>query len=95
MRKRNPFFRMVVILAAIFLNVAALQADDNRKININVASVEELVQLKGIGPKKAAMIIDFRETNGPFRLPEDIMKVPGIGPKTFEFNKERIEVKVD
>jgi competence protein ComEA len=86
---------MVVILAAIFLNVAALQADDNRKININVASVEELVQLKGIGPKKAAMIIDFRETNGPFRLPEEIMKVPGIGPKTFEFNKERIEVKVD
>ena len=95
MRKRNPFSPMVVILVAIFLNVVALQADDNFKINVNAASVEELIQLKGIGPKKAEMIINFRETNGPFQKPEDIIKVPGIGPKTFEANRDRIVVKTD
>ena len=43
--------------------------------------------------KKAAVIIEFRETNGPFKLPEDFLKVPGIGPKTFEANKNRIAVE--
>ena len=83
---------MVLILVAICLNLAGVLADDNAKININAASAEELVQLKGIGPKKAAVIIKFREANGPFRVPADLTKVPGIGPKTFEANKERIVV---
>ena len=63
------------------------------KININTALDEELVQLKGIGKKKAARIIEFREANGPFKRPEDLIKVPGIGPKTFENNKHRISVE--
>ncbi|MGD9050861.1 MAG: ComEA family DNA-binding protein [Desulfobacterales bacterium] len=95
MRKRKRFFHMVLILVSICLNVSALKADDNIKININTASAEELIQLKGIGPKKAAAVVNFRETNGPFRMPEDLTKVPGIGPKTFEANAERIVVKSD
>ncbi|MBW2490896.1 MAG: ComEA family DNA-binding protein [Deltaproteobacteria bacterium] len=95
MRRGKLFFQMAVILVAICLNLSVLQADDNTKININAASTEELDQLKGIGPKKAAAIVEFRETNGPFRIPEDLIKVPGIGPKTFEANKERIVVKSD
>lgn len=95
MQKRSPFFQMIIILISICLNMSVLQAEDNIKININAASVEELVQLKGIGPKKAAKIVEFRETNGPFRTPEDLIKVPGVGPKTFEANKERIVVKTD
>ena len=93
MRQRKPFLQMVVILVSICLNMSALQADDNIQVNINAASAEELIQLKGVGPKKAAKIVKFRETNGPFRIPEDLLKVPGIGPKTFEANKERIVVK--
>ena len=92
MRKGKAFFQMILILVAICLNLSGLLADDNTKININAASVEELVQLKGIGPKKAAAIVKFRETNGPFRLPADLIKVPGIGPKTYEANKKRIRV---
>ena len=68
-------------------------AEDLPKININTASADKLVQLKGVGTKKAAVIIEYRETNGPFKLPEDLLKVPGIGPKTFETNKERIAVE--
>jgi competence protein ComEA len=62
-------------------------------ININTASVEELTKLKGIGPKYAQRIIDYREKVAPFSLPEDIMKVQGIGLKIFEANKDLIAVK--
>jgi len=51
------------------------------------------MQLKRIGPKYAERIIEYREKNGPFKTPEDIMKVKGIGPKTFELNKDMITVK--
>jgi len=42
---------------------------------------------------KAQAIIDWREENGSFETIEDIMKVKGIGAKTFEKNKDRLTVK--
>lgn len=62
------------------------------KININSASVAELETLSGIGDTRAADIIKYREENGNFSRIEDIMKVSGIGEKTFEEIKERITV---
>ena len=62
------------------------------KININAASQEELMQLPDIGEKRAADIIIYRDENGVFGHIEDIMKVSGIGEKTFEEIKERITV---
>jgi len=70
-----------------------LSAKEIKKININEASVVELTQLKRIGPKIAQRIVEYRENYGPFELPEDIMKVKGIGPKTFKLNKDRIIVE--
>ena len=54
--------------------------------------MEELISLSGIGEGRAADIIQFREENGVFEQIEDIMKVSGIGEKTFEEIKERITV---
>ncbi len=65
---------------------------EETKININRATAEEIAQLKGIGPSYAERIIAYRETNGPFKSPEEITKVKGIGTKTFEANKGRITV---
>ncbi|MBW2581504.1 MAG: helix-hairpin-helix domain-containing protein [Deltaproteobacteria bacterium] len=60
------------------------------KVNINKASVDELSTLKRVGPAYAQRIVDYRKQNGPFEKPEDIMKVRGIGIKTFEANKNFI-----
>ncbi|HSL46518.1 MAG TPA: ComEA family DNA-binding protein [Anaerolineales bacterium] len=61
-------------------------------ININIASVSELDTLPGIGPSLAQRIIDYREQNGPFISPEDVINVPGIGPGNYERFKDQITV---
>ena len=70
--------------------VSLMAAD---KINLNTATLEELMTLERIGPKYAQRIIDYRDTNGPFDKIEDLMKVKGIGPKTFDANKDLITVE--
>lgn len=93
MQKFKFRFLGAILVVLIFGLFAASWAEDTPKININTALDDELVQLKGIGEKKAARIIEFRETNGLFKRPEDLVKVPGIGAKTFEANKHRISVE--
>ena len=88
---------LVLMVVVVFLaGVISLYAGETEKININTASAEELTRLKGIGPSHAAKIVAYREENGPFKTPEDVIKVPGIGQKTFDNNAELILVeKVD
>jgi competence protein ComEA len=62
------------------------------KIDINKATMEELHSLTGIGHTKAVAIMEYRKKH-PFKKIEDIMKVKGIGKKTFERIKDEIEVK--
>lgn len=93
MPKMRFWVSLVTIVVLICSWVPASWAEDTKEININTALADELVKLKGIGEKKAETIIEFRESNGPFKMPEDLMKVPGIGPKTFEANKTRIVVE--
>jgi competence protein ComEA len=60
------------------------QPDTGAKVNINTSAPAALEALPGIGPALAQRIIDYREENGPFSRPEDVMNVSGIGPATFE-----------
>ena len=89
--KRILVLLVVVILVMSMVPVAL--SDVGKKININTATVEELVALKGIGPKYAERIVQYREANGPFVKVEDIIMVQGIGPKTLEANRDMITVK--
>jgi competence protein ComEA len=69
-------------------------ADGNeKKVNINTATTEELQTLSGIGPAKASAIIAYREENGPFQKIEDLLNVSGIGDASLEKIKEQITVK--
>ncbi|MDP2210268.1 MAG: ComEA family DNA-binding protein [Candidatus Aquicultor sp.] len=63
------------------------------KININLASAEQLDFLSGVGEVTAKKIIDHRTKNGPFRRVEDIMQIDGIGQKKFEKLKDEISVE--
>jgi len=85
----------VAVCVAVLVSLASAMngySEQAVKININTASAEELTQLKGIGASHAARIIAFRTENGPFKRPEDLVKVPRVGQKTFEKNKDLILV---
>lgn len=93
----TAFTRKTALVLAVLLtivlagSVGSLWAADT--VNINTATVEELTQLDRVGTKYAERIVAYREANGPFKKPEDILDVQGIGPKTWEVNKDRIVVK--
>ena len=59
-------------------------------VNINTATKEELMKLNGVGEAKAALIINFRETNGGFKNINDLMKIKGIKQKFFDKIKDSI-----
>lgn len=62
-------------------------------VNINTADAAALAEaLNGVGPITSKEIVSYREENGSFSSPEELMKVNGIGPKTFEDNKADILV---
>ena len=63
------------------------------KVNINTAGVKELTTLDGIRPKVAERIVTYREAHGPFKKPEDLRKVEGVGKAVFERNRERVVTK--
>jgi len=52
-------------------------------VNLNAATPAELEELPGVGPSKAEAIVAFRKARGGFKKVEDLMKVRGIGRKTF------------
>lgn len=62
---------------------ADAQSSSGAVININRATVAELEKLPGVGPSTAKAIIDYRNANGPFASPEDLLNVKGIGPAKF------------
>lgn len=62
------------------------------KININTASKEELMTLRGIGEARAEDIIRYRQQRGGFGSIEDIMKVSGIKDAAFQKIKDDITV---
>ena len=63
---------------------------ENKKISINNASLEELDTLPGIGIKTAEKIIAYRQSHGGFKTLEEIQNVSGIKEKTFAKLKDLI-----
>ena len=58
--------------------------DVEKKVNLNTASVQELIELPGIGEVLAARIVAYREENGPFQSLDALKQVSGIGDKLVE-----------
>jgi competence ComEA-like helix-hairpin-helix protein len=89
----NRLFILVIILAAAaIIGIAAWRwFHDPAKmiINVNTATIEELQYLPEVGPAIAKEIVAHR----PYASPEELLKVKGIGPKTFEKMKPRVKVE--
>lgn len=59
------------------------------QVDLNSADAATLARaLKGVGPARAEAIVAWREAHGPFRSPEDIVLVQGIGERVLEDNRE-------
>jgi competence protein ComEA len=93
------------VIAATLLVTPALAATVSRtetisasapvggKVNINTASVKDLMTLDGVGKKVAEKIVEYRGAHGAFKKAADLRKVEGLGDALWERNKDRIVVK--
>lgn len=77
---------------SVSTTISPFEESSVKKVNINKASDVELQVLPGIGEKKAAQIVAFRNENGSYTLKEDLMNVNGIGQKTFDGLKDLITI---
>ena len=82
----------ILVTALMMAWALPLMATDMDKVNISTATKEVLMSLDGIGAAYADRIIEYREQNGPFQSPDDLLKVKGIGEKTYDRIKDRIVV---
>ena len=69
------------------------KAEHGDKVNINTADVKELMKLAGVHKKTAEKIVEYRQTHGLFKKPEEVVKVDGIGHGLYEKNRARIVVE--
>jgi competence protein ComEA len=93
MLKIKKTLSLLSIFAVLMMFSVNVYAQEKGKVNINTATVKELVQLKGVGNQYAQKIVEYRQAKGPFQKPEDIMKVQGVGQKTWEMNKGVIVIE--
>ncbi len=84
---------VVPVVPAFAAREKAARVEQSAPVNINTASVDELMSLDGIGRKVAEKIMEYRTTHGGFRKPAQIRRVDGIGAGLWERNRERIVVK--
>jgi competence protein ComEA len=78
-------------LAALIIVMSGAMVANAGPVNVNTADAETIsAELKGVGITKALAIVEFREANGPFKTPEELAMVKGIGERTVEINREFI-----
>ncbi len=87
MKKIIGFLLGVSLLATSLLTVAG------ELVDLNTAGLKALTTLEHIGKKKAQLIIDYRDANGPFHAVEALADIPGIGKRAIEDNLERMTIQ--
>jgi competence protein ComEA len=78
---------LLALVSALLFSIPVWAA-----VDINKASQAELESVKGIGPKKAQAIIEYRKKNGEFKSVDELDKVPGFGKKSVDMLKKDISV---
>ena len=100
MRSVNPFWQgggpwfSIVACCTLFASPCALAASKTCPdfVDINHADVSQLRCLRGVGEKRAAAVVTFRETHGPYPGPASLAAV--VGPRMAQRLRERVVVNV-
>lgn len=86
-------FRTAAAVAALLILGAVGAVAAEGKVNINTATAEQLSLLPRVGPSVAERIIQFRDKNGRFKKPEDLLLVSGIGDRTFDLIRPYVSLE--
>lgn len=62
-------------------------------VNVNTATLEELMTLPGVGESRAKAILEYRTKKGGFRSPDELKQISGIGAKIYERMKDQIRIQ--
>ncbi len=85
-------FATILLAMMLILGFSGMTFASDGKVDLNTGTVKELQQLPGIGKGLAKRIVEYRNANGPFKNVEELVKIKGIGKKTFARMKERLTV---
>ncbi len=78
------------LLLSLALSASAFAAE---RVNVNTADASTIAEtLNGVGEAKAEAIVAYRTEHGPFKSADQLTEVKGIGLKTVEKNRDRIEL---
>lgn len=88
-RRLLPLVAMTILVAAV-ATTAGTETAAKGVVNLNTATAAQLQLLPRIGPAMAERIIEFRQTNGPFRKADELLAVRGIGSKSLELMRPYI-----
>lgn len=72
---------------------AGVSGEADTRVDLNHADQAALMALPGIGEARAAAILAYRESHGPFQSPEEIMNVSGIKQAAYEKLKDQIVIR--
>ncbi|OYV44754.1 MAG: hypothetical protein B7Y07_11775 [Halothiobacillus sp. 24-54-40] len=90
-RVMNAMIRALVLGVVLMLGMSSAYAVE--KMDLNTATTEQLQSVKGIGPKLAQSIEEYRKTHQGFKSVEELKDVKGIGDKNFITFKEHFSVE--
>lgn len=82
MIRHRALIAALLLAAALPALAAKKPLGPNERIDLNRASAMELMRLPGVGEKRAQAIVALR-AKSPFRRPEDVLAVKGLGPSWF------------
>jgi len=88
---------LVLSLPALAVEVEAVKdaakTETENRINLNTADVTQLQELKGVGPKTAEAIVQWRDSQGPFTSVDQLLAIKGIGEKTLAKMRDNLVVQ--
>ncbi len=91
--RQAPGTSETAALRSIPTSSAQSSDKSTERVELNRATLEELMELPGIGETRARQILEYREENGPFRQASDLMKVNGIGEGIFAGLRDLVYVE--